>query len=198
MKKIILASSSPIRKELLEKNGVTFDVVTGFGEEIITRTAPWEIVEELSVVKALGAAEKIQQQVSEGTLVIGADTLVFFRGEILGKPSDEEDAAETLRKLQGNTHQVYTGVTFLIRTCAGWNQHSFYECTDVSFYPAEKEEILQYVRTGEPMDKAGSYAIQGLWAVYVKEICGDYNNVVGLPVARVFQEAKKLGIDLRG
>ena len=198
MEKIILASASPRRKELLEKIGVSFDVVTASGEEIITRTVPWEIVEELSATKAYATAEKIQQQAAEGTLVIGADTIVAFQGEILGKPSDERNAAETLQKLQGNTHQVYTGVTFLVKTCDGWKQHSFYECTDVTFYPAEKEEIQEYIKTGEPMDKAGSYAIQGLWAVYVKGICGDYNNVVGLPVARVFQEARKLGIDLRG
>ena len=183
---------------MLERNGVSFDVVTGSGKEIITRTIPWEIVEELSAAKAYGAAEKIQQQVSGETLVIGADTIVSFQGKILGKPSDEKDAEETLKKLQGNTHQVYTGVTFLIKTVNGWVQHSFYECTDVTFYPVDEGEILQYVKTREPMDKAGSYAIQGLWAVHVKGICGDYNNVVGLPVARVFQEAKILGIDLRG
>ena len=198
MNKIILASASPRRKELLEKNGVSFDVIIGCGEERITRTDPWEIVEELSAAKACAAAEIIQQEAPQGTLVIGADTIVSFQGEILGKPVDEKDAVETLRKLQGNTHQVYTGVTFYIKRADEWISHSFRECTDVCFYPADEEEILQYVETKEPMDKAGSYGIQGLWAIHVKGICGDYNNVVGLPVARVFQEAKKLGINMRG
>ena len=198
MNKIILASASPRRKELLEKNGVSFDVIIGCGEERITRTDPWEIVEELSAAKACAAAEIIQQEAPQGTLVIGADTIVSFQGEILGKPVDEKDAVETLRKLQGNTHQVYTGVTFYIKRADEWISHSFHECTDVCFYPADEEEILQYVETKEPMDKAGSYGIQGLWAINVKGICGDYNNVVGLPVARVFQEAKKLGINMRG
>lgn len=198
MNKIILASASPRRKELLEKNGVSFDVIIGCGEERITRTDPWEIVEELSAAKACAAAEIIQQEAPQGTLVIGADTIVSFQGEILGKPVDEKDAMETLRKLQGNTHQVYTGVTFYIKRADEWISHSFHECTDVCFYPADEEEILQYVETKEPMDKAGSYGIQGLWAIHVKGICGDYNNVVGLPVARVFQEAKKLGINMRG
>lgn len=198
MNKIILASASPRRKELLEKNGVSFDVVIGSGEERITRTDPWEIVEELSAAKACAAAQIIQQEAPQGTLVIGADTIVSFQGEILGKPVDEKDAVETLRKLQGNTHQVYTGVTFYIKRADEWIFHSFHECTDVCFYPADEEEILQYVETKEPMDKAGSYGIQGLWAIHVKGICGDYNNVVGLPVARVFQEAKKLGINMRG
>lgn len=198
MNKIILASASPRRKELLEKNGVSFDVIIGSGEERITRTDPWEIVEELSAAKACAAAEIIEQEAPQGTLVIGADTIVSFQGEILGKPVDEKDAVETLRKLQGNTHQVYTGVTFYIKRADEWISHSFHECTDVCFYPADEEEILQYVETKEPMDKAGSYGIQGLWAIHVKGICGDYNNVVGLPVARVFQEAKKLGINMRG
>ena len=198
MNKIILASASPRRKELLEKNGVSFDVIIGCGEERITRTDPWEIVEELSAAKACAAAQIIQQEAPQGTLVIGADTIVSFQGEILGKPVDEKDAVETLRKLQGNTHQVYTGVTFYIKRADEWISHSFHECTDVCFYPADEEEILQYVETKEPMDKAGSYGIQGLWAIHVKGICGDYNNVVGLPIARVFQEAKKLGINMRG
>jgi septum formation protein len=99
-------------------------------------------------------------------------------------------------KLQDNTHQVYTGVTLLVRKDGKWQPHTFYECTDVSFYPVSEKEIRSYVKTGEPMDKAGSYGIQGLWGIYVKGICGDYNNVVGLPVARLFQEAKKLGIRL--
>ena len=131
-------------------------------------------------------------------MILGADTIVSFGDRILGKPSDEEDAVRTLLMLQGNTHQVYTGVTILEYRSGIWHEHTFAELTDVTFYPVEETEIREYVRSGEPMDKAGSYGIQGRFGVYVKEIRGDYTNVVGLPVGRLFYEAKKLGIILRG
>ena len=193
MRKIILASASPRRKELLENAGVVFVVQPGSGEEIITKSAPDEIVEELSLMKAQFAAG----EEAEGTLIIGSDTVVAYQGEILGKPSDEENAVRTLRKLQGNVHQVYTGVTVLERRKNEWIPYTFSECTNVEFYPVTEEEIQEYVSTGEPMDKAGSYAIQGKFNVYVKGIQGDYSNVVGLPVARLLYEMKQRGIDLR-
>ena len=136
------------------------------------------------------------RECEEKTLVIGSDTVVVFQNRILGKPADEEDAVHTLQKLQDNTHQVYTGVTVLEKKQGQWIEHTFYEKTDVEFYPVSENEIKAYVSTGEPMDKAGSYGIQGRWGIYVKGICGDYNNVVGLPVARLFHEMKKLGISL--
>ena len=135
---------------------------------------------------------------ADGTLVIGSDTVVVFENMILGKPHDIEDAVNTLKKLQGNTHQVYTGVSILEKKNGVWTEHTFYESTDVTFYPVSDEEIRAYVATGEPMDKAGSYGIQGIFGIYVRGICGDYNNVVGLPVARLFYEMKKSEIDLRG
>ncbi|MDO4275330.1 MAG: Maf family protein [Eubacteriales bacterium] len=195
MEKIVLASASPRRRELLERAGVLFSVIPSTGEEYITSQVPCEAVEELSRTKALFVAD-----VADGNteLVIGADTIVAFDGRILGKPCDDEDAVRTLMSLQGNTHQVYTGVTVLQRQKESWIPHTFSECTDVTFYPVSEEEIRCYVKTGEPMDKAGSYGIQGLFGVYVKGICGDYNNVVGLPLARLFYEMKKLGIDLKG
>ena len=104
----------------------------------------------------------------------------------------------TLKKLQASTHQVYTGVSVWEKKEKVWTEHTFYESTDVTFYPVSDEEIREYVATGEPMDKAGSYGIQGLFGIYVKGINGDYNNVVGLPVARLFYEMKKSGINLRG
>ena len=134
----------------------------------------------------------------EGTVVIGADTIVSYNNEILGKPVDESDAFKTLKMLQGNIHQVYTGVTVLIKKNGKWEDISFSESTDVSFYPVSDEEIRTYIASGEPMDKAGSYGIQGAWGAYVKGIRGDYNNVVGLPVARLIYETKKLGMNLRG
>lgn len=194
--KIILASASPRRRELLEWAGVNFQVVTGNGEENITETEPSRIVEELSAEKAFQVAETISEE--EGTVVIGADTIVSFQGKILGKPSDKADSRKTLEMLQGKTHQVYTGVTIALFREGRWQSHSFSECTDVTFYPVSREEIEAYVETGDPADKAGSYGIQGPFGIYVKEIRGDYNNVVGLPVSRLLYEGKKLGINLRG
>lgn len=193
--KIILASASPRRRELLEWAGVNFQVITGNGEEHITETEPSHIVEELSAEKAFQVAETISEE--EGTVVIGADTIVSFQGKILGKPSDKADSRKTLEMLQGNTHQVYTGVTILENTRGKWQKTSFAEKTDVTFYPVSEKEIRDYVKTKEPMDKAGSYGIQGLFGIYVKSISGEYSNVVGLPVGRLFYEAKKSGIELR-
>ena len=194
MKKIILASASPRRKELLEKAGISFEIITGTGEEKTNSSDPEEMVKELSY----GKAESVVENVVEDAVIIGADTIVFYDGCILGKPKDAEDAVETLLKLQGNTHQVYTGVTVLIKEGGNIRSLIFAECTDVTFYPVSENEIRAYVNSGEPMDKAGSYGIQGAFGVYVKGICGDYSNVVGLPVARLLYETKKQGIDLRG
>lgn len=195
MRKIILASASPRRKELLEKAGVKFEIRTGSGEEILTTDIPEDAVKELSLQKA----ERVKSaDDSEGTLIVGADTIVVYDKEILGKPADEEEAVRTLMKLQGNTHQVYTGVTVLEKKDGNWIPHVFAEKTDVIFYPAAEKEIRAYTATGDAMDKAGSYGIQGPWSIYVKGICGDYYNVVGLPVARLFQEMFHAGIDLRG
>lgn len=194
MKKIILASASPRRKELLEKAGVAFDIIPSTGEEIITASVPEEIVKELSCCKAHSVAAKME----EDMIIIGADTIVAYEGCILGKPRDGEDAVKTLLKLQGNTHQVYTGVTVLRKEQGEYHPFTFAERTDVTFFPVSEEEIREYVKGGEPMDKAGSYGIQGTFGIYVKSICGDYNNVVGLPVARLLYEMKKQGIDLKG
>ncbi len=197
MSKIILASASPRRKELLAKAEISFTVIPAAGEEKRTSEDPGEAVQQLARDKAEWVAQSMAE-CEEGTLVIGSDTIVVFENRILGKPKDRRDAAETLEKLQGNTHQVYTGVSVLERKAGKWVEHTFFESTDVTFYPVSREEIQDYIATGEPMDKAGSYGIQGLFGIYVKGICGDYNNVVGLPVARLFHEMKKSGINLRG
>ena len=196
MEKIVLASGSPRRKELLSKAGVKFSVMVSNGEEKINLADPAEIVKKLSFDKAMDVAEKLLHE-NTPRLIIGADTVVAVDGQILGKPADEEDALNTLLRLQGRSHQVYTGVTILIKENDIWNPHTFSEKTDVQFYSVSKEEILEYISSGEPMDKAGSYGIQGRFGIYVKGICGDYNNVVGLPVGRLFYELKKIGIDIR-
>lgn len=201
MRKIVLASTSPRRRELLSQVGITFEVKPASGEERITSTEPSKVVEELSFQKAMFTARALEKEQADDLadiLIIGADTIVSYEGKILGKPSDPEAAVKMLGMLQGNTHQVYTGVTVLVREEENWKVHTFHECTDVIFYPVTKEEIAEYVNSKDPMDKAGSYGIQGAWGAYVKGIRGDYNNVVGLPVARLIYETKKLGINLRG
>ena len=197
MEIIVLASGSPRRKELLAKTGLKFSVVVSGGEEKAETSDPAETVEKLSLDKASAVADLLQAE-KEPQLIIGADTVVACDGEILGKPSDREDAFRMLWKLQGQTHQVYTGVTLLLKKKHTWQAHTFSEKTDVQFYPVSREELLDYIVSGEPMDKAGSYGIQGGFGIYVKGICGDYNNVVGLPVGRLVYELKKLGIDIRG
>ena len=196
MEKIVLASGSPRRKELLARTGMKFSVVVSDGEEKTDLTDPAQAVEQLSQDKALAVAKMLEGQ-EEVSLIIGADTVVAFKGEILGKPADEGDALQTLLKLQGKAHQVYTGVTLLVKEQGRWKPYTFSEKTDVEFYPVSQNEILDYIKTGEPMDKAGSYGIQGTFGIYVKGICGDYNNVVGLPVGRLVYELKKIEVNTR-
>lgn len=188
MKKIVLASASPRRKELLEQIGIFFEIQPAKGEEIITGNTPSQIVEELSCQKASEVAEKNRE---DGTLIIGSDTVVSYEDKIMGKPKDEEDAARMLRKLSGNVHHVYTGVTAILWENGQKRKVTFSEKTEVVFYSISEEEIKEYISTGEPMDKAGAYGIQGIGGKFIREIRGDYNNVVGFPVARLYQEVLK-------
>ena len=193
MKRIILASASPRRRELLDQIGVVFEVCPSSAKEVMTSSLPQEVVQDLSRCKG----QEVFEKTSGDVLVIGADTVVAFQDSILGKPADESMARDMLRRLQGRRHQVYTGVTLFIRQDGAKIQKSFYEKTEVVFYPMSEEEIDAYVKTKEPMDKAGAYGIQGRSAVFVEKIDGDYNNVVGLPLARLYQELKQLGIDIK-
>lgn len=193
--KIYLASASPRRKDLLRQVGISFKVVPSTVEEKITKEKPNEVVEELSYQKAVDVCGKLAAEGKDDFVVIGADTVVSAWGKILGKPVDKADAARMLKDLQGGSHQVYTGVT------VAWKYQdmapmyaTFSECTDVTMYAMTDGEIKTYVDSGEPMDKAGAYAIQGLCAAHIQGICGDYNNVVGLPVGRLCQELKKRGL----
>lgn len=201
-KKIILASASPRRRELLTQIGLDFDVVVSETEEKITSTEPAKVVEELSAQKAeavwgwmhlqtdADSAEKIAA--TQDYIVIGADTVVACDGKILGKPGTVENAVAMLRMLQGREHEVYTGVTILSSKNGEQRKLTFHERTVVHFSPMSEEEIREYVATGDPMDKAGAYGIQGFCARYISGIEGDYNNVVGLPVGRVYQELRRL------
>lgn len=185
--KLILASASPRRKELLGKIGMKFEIIPSKGEEVITKELPWEVVEELSLQKA----REIANLQAEECIVIGADTIVAKGKNIMGKPKDEEDAYRMLSEISGDCHQVYTGVT-LIRTGENPEVVTFAEKTEVFLYPMSDEEINAYIATRDPMDKAGAYGIQGDFAVHVKGIEGDYYNVVGLPIGKVYQELKEL------
>ena len=205
MSQIILASASPRRKELLEQIGLEFEICPAKGEEIITKTVPEEVVMELSKQKAeevagmVSSYSEAHQDITTPSdiLVIGADTVVAYDGKILGKPADEADAKRMLTMLSGNTHSVFTGVTLVLIDKSGRaGELVFYEKTDVKMHTMSEVEIDRYIATGEPMDKAGSYAIQGKCAIYVEKIDGDYNNVVGLPITRIYQELKKIGIDI--
>jgi septum formation protein len=214
MSQIILASGSPRRKELLEQMGMEFEVCPAKGEEHITTEVPKEAVVELSRQKAEEVASGVLGWIERGCpfpgknqpgganaqpddmLVIGADTVVVYQDKILGKPENEADAARMLSMLSGNTHEVYTGVTLVFIDKTGrTGEYSFYEKTNVTVYPMMEREIADYIASGDPMDKAGAYGIQGRFAVHIKQIEGDYYNVVGLPVGRLYQELKRLGFD---
>lgn len=197
MKKIILGSASPRRRELLSQIGVSFEVRTSGREEIYHSVIPEEIVRELALMKAENVAGDLtdeQNEASKDTIVIGADTIVVLDGKILGKPVDEKDAADMIGALQGRSHEVYTGVAILDYDAQGEKNVSVHAVgTKVYVNPMDEAEISAYIDTGEPMDKAGAYGIQGRFAAYIDRIEGDYYNVVGLPVSYVYQALKRIG-----
>lgn len=184
MEKIILASASPRRKELLSVIVPNFDVVVSEVKEIITSTDPAKVTMELSLQKAKSVDGK-------NRIVIGADTVVSLDGNIFGKPSNQSEAYEMIRSLQGRTHQVFTGVTIIKDESLIGN---FFVKTDVIVAKMSEVEINEYINTEEPYDKAGAYGIQGLFGKHVEGIIGDYNNVVGLPICRLYEELKCLGV----
>lgn len=198
MYKIILASGSPRRKEILEQVGVKFTVKVSEQEERITKTKPEEIVMELAAVKAREVALKAAGK----SIVIGADTMVAIDGQVLGKPKNASEARGMLQMLQGNRHQVYTGVSIVIKeeTKEGQNEINkeinFVERSDVWVYPMKRAQIDNYIASGEPFDKAGSYGIQGRFAIHIEKITGDYYNIVGFPVAKLYMLLLEEGIDL--
>lgn len=187
MKKIILASASPRRRELLAQIGLEFTVIPSQAEEVITKILPHEIVEELSVQKAADVAAQVGE-----AIVIGSDTIVWQNGRVMGKPHSQAEAKEMLLGLQGAEHSVFTGVTVIVKDGEKAECHTFSKETKVRVYPMTEAEIDRYIATGDPMDKAGAYGIQGQFAAWVEGIEGDYNSVVGLPVAALWQVLKKL------
>ena len=185
---LVLASGSPRRKELLQMLEIPFRVIVSGCDESTVCTDPAEMVKELSAKKCLATAAVVQ----EDTLVLGADTIVTLDGEIFGKPKDEKDAFIMLQRLQGKTHEVYTGVTLAqVKDGIVTKRFSFAEKTAVHVAGMTKDEIQAYIASGEPMDKAGAYGIQGLFSRHISGIEGDYFNVVGLPVAAVYRSLQE-------
>lgn len=181
--KIILASASPRRREILKKIYDDFEVIPSSADETVPDEIEWDYhAEYLAVRKALQVAEN-----HSDALVIGCDTIVVNEGNVLGKPKNETDAYNMLKSLSGKTHSVITGVCL----CLNGKSFSFSSETFVSFYNLSDKDILDYIATGEPMDKAGAYGIQGAGGLFVKGINGDFYNVVGLPAAELNQRIKQ-------
>ena len=198
-KTIILGSASPRRRELLAQIGAEFEVRVSNKEEVYHSNVPEEIVKELALMKAENVAEELAEENPAGavksTVVIGADTIVVQDGKILGKPADEADAVRMLSSLRGRRHDVYTGVAVLDYDENG-EKHVYNYPVGTAVYVNEmtEEEIRAYVETKDPLDKAGAYGIQGRFAAHIDRIEGDYYNVVGLPVSRVYRTLRKLGV----
>lgn len=189
MAKFILASGSPRRRELLSAAGLDFEVVVSDADEdSISKDAPVDIyVQELALLKAAAAAKLVLKK--KDAIIIAADTIVTLDGKILGKPRDKDDAFDMLKSLSGRKHSVYTGY------CIMSIKNGFTVCnsvkTDVFFKELDDDLIRRYIKTGEPMDKAGAYGIQGKGAILADKIDGDYFNVVGLPVSALAETLKK-------
>ncbi len=183
MSEIILASASPRRRELLANMGLQFTVLVSDADEsgVDTSVPPEIYVQELALLKAAAVAKTVIK--NKDAIVISADTIVVCDGEILGKPKDEEDAVRMLTSLSEKSHKVYTG--FCVMRLSDAFTVCKNVCTEVVFKPLTREKIDRYVKTSEPMDKAGAYAIQGLGAMLIERINGDYFNVVGLPVSEL-------------
>lgn len=212
--KIVLASQSPRRKEILGKLGIDFEVIVSELEEKTSETEPAEIVKDLSKQKARAVFDRIQGDY-EKLAVIGSDTVVAHKGDIMGKPKNREDAYRMIRSFAGDTHYVFSGVTVIVKDVSVNSEMGCLQNSGESYISSDSnsvacitfgvgtavevdnmtdDEIYSYIDTGEPFDKAGAYAIQGLFAPYVKSISGDYYNIVGLPLNELYRVLKELKI----
>jgi len=186
---VILASASPRRQKLLKLLFGDFKIIPPDIKERLDRSlAPWDLAMSLAAQKANAVKNSMSSEILSSDIVIGADTIVASHEKILGKPENEQEAAEMLRFLSGDTHRVYTGICILTQG----EEERFFAETKVWFYELSKREIDRYIATGEPVDKAGAYAIQGHGAKFIKKIDGDFYNVVGLPVSAVYNKIKEL------
>ena len=199
--RLVLASASPRRRELFHQAELFPEIIPSHREERSAAKTPAALVKALSRTKAEDIAEQLagSNHDGKGILVAGADTIVVLDGKVLGKPKDAEDAVRMLESLSGRAHHVYTGVTLILleesgagRDAGEFRRLSFFEKTAVEVYPLTGPEIRAYVESGDPLDKAGAYGIQGAFGQHIRGIRGDYTNVVGLPLGRTVWEMKKL------
>lgn len=190
---ILLASNSPRRKEILSQLNIKFEVVPSEFEETLIDMEPVELVEHFSYMKALDVFEKFKGNLSEDTYILGSDTIVYCNA-IMGKPKSEEDAFQMLKALSNKEHQVISGLS-IIQGSTG-KVITMHETTKVWMRELEDREIFNYISSGEPVDKAGAYAIQGIGSLFVEKIQGCYFNVVGLPVNTLFKIMKNFDINL--
>lgn len=240
MYRIILASESPRRREIMETMGIQYEVMASNVIEVADEEEPAEMVQALAALKTKNIVAKLKQNIETGQqtinlsvkelnkesikesvkesnteldkelnkeinkeldndiIIIGADTMVFYKEHALGKPKDEADAVRILQLLSNHTHEVYTGVSIIIIDKYGEDRMlSFAVSTKVTVHPLTPEQIADYVATGEPMDKAGAYAIQGKFGIHIKEISGDYYNIVGFPIAKIYETLLNYGIDIK-
>lgn len=192
--RFILASASPRRKELLGELGLDFEVCPSKGEEIIDHSLTFDkIVEGLARAKAAEVFERLSA--NEDMAVLGADTIVVLNNRILGKPKDKEDAFLMLSGLSGKSHRVYTGMCLIIKRDNKENIITCADCSEVYFDSMTPEEIEEYIATGEPMDKAGAYGIQGIGARFIKKIDGNYQTVVGLNTNALYRILRENGLN---
>jgi len=193
----ILASASPRRSDILNQIGIKFKVMeSNVNEEISEKCSPEKYVEILAERKAEAVFNNISEDEDE-VIVIGADTIVVYNNEILGKPNDKKDAFNTLRKLQGNKHSVYTGISVFYKSNDGVIKKTDSDKTDVYMLPLTDGEILNYIESEEPLDKAGSYAVQGKGAVIVEKIDGDFYTVVGMSPSKLYKILSGIGIKFK-
>ncbi len=200
MYQIILASASPRRREIMNTMGIPYTVITSNVEEVVEETEPSDMVQALArlktdaVDKLLSAEHKEYKEV----IILGADTMVFYKNHALGKPKDMQDAQKMLYMLSDDVHEVFTGVSIIIIGKDGKREETaFAVCTKVHVQALTTEQIIEYIATGEPVDKAGAYAIQGKFGIFIKAIEGDYYNVVGFPIAKIYDNLLARGIDIK-
>ncbi len=189
MARVILASASPRRQEILKQIGIEAEVIPSTTDEVSQQTEPAAYVEELSSIKA----QDVAGQVEGDFVIIAADTVVAVDGTVLGKPANEDEAVQMITSLQGKRHEVYTGVTLITVVGGEGLIDTFHSRTIVDLLPMTPEQIDAYVKSGESMDKAGGYAIQGRFAPYISGIAGDFYNVMGMPISMVIDRLSQMG-----
>lgn len=203
--KIVLASGSPRRRDLMDLVGAKYIVIPSDKEEDMSGHDPAKMVEGLSSMKAMDVVTKVQDKIKAGELsaeysnsvVIGCDTVVAYEGKILGKPKDEAQAFDMIRDFAGKAHHVFTGVCLIVLKDGQVSKKvNYHVATAVNVLPMSDDEIHKYIATGETLDKAGAYAIQGRFCPFIESIEGDYYNIVGYPISSIYHELNKLGIQL--